>query len=210
MREILGLSDLIITPFYLLIIYFFAYTARQKIKDKSLKKYFIPALNVKIIGAIGVGFIYKFVYGWGDTFLFFTGSGVIYETFPGRLDKFIHLVFYPTTQDIMPIVQWARSTGYYHDPPSYMAIRFSAFFDIFSFHTYTVNAILFACCSFMGVWRMFKMVVDIYPNLKREAAIAIFFFPSVFFWGSGLLKDTITFGASFNIPVKVPSKRPIL
>lgn len=198
--QAIGLTDLIITPFYLIIIYFIAYTSQRKIKDKSIKKYFIPALSVKIIGAIGVGLVYKYIYVWGDTFFFFAGSGVIYETFPSKLDKFIHLVFYPTTHDVAPIINWVGRTGYYYDAPSYMVIRFSAICDIFSFHTYIVNAIFFACFSFIGVWAMFKMVIDIYPNLKKEAALAIFFFPSVFFWGSGLLKDTITFGAlSFAI-----------
>jgi len=34
-----------------------------------------------------------------------------------------------------------------------------------------------------------------YPQLSRSLAVAVFFIPSVFFWGSGLLKDTITLGA---------------
>src|SRR6185436_17080297 len=32
-----------------------------------------------------------------------------------------------------------------------------------------------------------------FPTLRRELAIAVLFIPSVFFWGSGILKDTITF-----------------
>jgi len=31
-----------------------------------------------------------------------------------------------------------------------------------------------------------------FPELKKEMAIAILFIPSVFFWGSGIMKDTIT------------------
>jgi len=33
------------------------------------------------------------------------------------------------------------------------------------------------------------------PKMHLQLAIAIFFIPSVFFWGSGILKDTITLGA---------------
>jgi hypothetical protein len=35
----------------------------------------------------------------------------------------------------------------------------------------------------------------LYPQLHKKLAIAILFMPSVFFWGSGFLKDTITLGA---------------
>jgi hypothetical protein len=38
----------------------------------------------------------------------------------------------------------------------------------------------------------FKTFYDKYPNLHAQLAIAAFFVPSAFFWGSGLLKDTIT------------------
>ncbi|MBK5285167.1 MAG: hypothetical protein JJE25_07160 [Bacteroidia bacterium] len=34
-----------------------------------------------------------------------------------------------------------------------------------------------------------------FPNLQREFAFAVFFIPSVAFWGSGLLKDNLTFSA---------------
>ena len=35
-----------------------------------------------------------------------------------------------------------------------------------------------------------------FPDITKELAIAILFIPSVVFWGSGLLKDTITFSAA--------------
>jgi hypothetical protein len=34
-----------------------------------------------------------------------------------------------------------------------------------------------------------------FPKMHLQLAIALFFIPSVFFWGSGLLKDSITLGA---------------
>ena len=41
---------------------------------------------------------------------------------------------------------------------------------------------------------MYKSFLRIYPNLYKEFALAFFFVPSVFFWGSGVMKDTITLG----------------
>jgi hypothetical protein len=45
------------------------------------------------------------------------------------------------------------------------------------------------------MWMFFLTFYERYPQLHRWLAIAAFFIPSVFFWGSGLLKDTITLGA---------------
>jgi hypothetical protein len=35
-----------------------------------------------------------------------------------------------------------------------------------------------------------------YPNMERKFVIAILYMPSLIFWGSGILKDTITFSAA--------------
>jgi hypothetical protein len=42
---------------------------------------------------------------------------------------------------------------------------------------------------------MFKVFYSMYPGQHLGMAVAILFVPSVFFWGSGILKDTITIGA---------------
>jgi hypothetical protein len=44
------------------------------------------------------------------------------------------------------------------------------------------------------MWMFFLTFYEQYPHLHKRLALASFFIPSVFFWGSGLLKDTITLG----------------
>jgi hypothetical protein len=52
-----------------------------------------------------------------------------------------------------------------------------------------------AFVSFIGLWKLYEVFVDQFPALGKQFAIAIFFIPSVFFWGSGILKDTYTLSA---------------
>ena len=85
-------QDLVVTPIYLLIIYLLAYLIRGSVSDKQTKRYFIPALTVKIIGAISVGLIYQFYYSGGDTFNYFHhGSRHIWEAFLDSPNKAILL-----------------------------------------------------------------------------------------------------------------------
>ena len=42
---------------------------------------------------------------------------------------------------------------------------------------------------FIPMWRFYRMVIRIYPRSQNYAAFALFYIPSVCFWGSGLLKD---------------------
>ncbi len=66
---------------------------------------------------------------------------------------------------------------------------------LFCFNTYTVIGLFFALISFGGMWAMYITFLRIYPLAYKKLAIAVFFLPSVFFWGSGLMKDSLCIGA---------------
>jgi hypothetical protein len=187
-------KDLLLTPLYLGIIYLIAYSIRRKYTDRFTKKYFIPALTVKIIGAIGLGLVYQFYYGGGDTFNYFNHVRVIYNAFlesPLIAFKivFSHGQYDPLTHKYTSWMEWYRA------PTEFFVIRVASIFAFITFGTYTPIAIFFAFISFTGMWAMYKTFLDIYPTLQKQLAIAIFFLPSVFFWGSGLMKDSLTIGA---------------
>ncbi|WP_147302913.1 hypothetical protein [Marinoscillum furvescens] len=91
--------------------------------------------------------------------------------------------------------QYTQHIWYYRDPQSFTVVRIAGLIDFFTFHTYSATALFFAIFSFSGAWFFYKAVVQKYPGNERKLAVAILFIPSVVFWGSGILKDTITFGA---------------
>jgi hypothetical protein len=92
------------------------------------------------------------------------------------------------------VYRYASKIVFFTDPQSYLIVKIAAIFDLITFSSYSATAILFAVTSFIGMWMFFLTFYDQYPQLHRWLAIATFFIPSVFFWGSGLLKDTITLG----------------
>ncbi|MDH4088837.1 MAG: hypothetical protein OEV74_00975 [Cyclobacteriaceae bacterium] len=189
------LRDLIVTPFVILLVYGIAYTIRSRVTDDINRVYFIPALTVKIIGALAVGFIYQFYYDGGDTFNYHTyGSRVIWDAFVDSPAKGIKLIINNGT-DYANVYPYASRIIFFTDPSSYMVVKIAAILDLFTFSSYTATAVLFAIFSFIGMWMFFLTFYEQYPQLHRWLAIASFFIPSVFFWGSGLLKDTITLGA---------------
>jgi len=90
------------------------------------------------------------------------------------------------------VYRYASQIYLFHDTNSYNVIRLAAFFDLFTFSTYSATALLFAVFSFIGSWQFFLTFYKQYPHLHFRLAIAAFFIPSVFFWGSGVLKDSVT------------------
>lgn len=191
----MGIQDLIISPIFLLILLTISYFVRERKSDEITRKYFFPALALKIIGAISVGLIYQFYYKGGDTFNYFThGSTHIWDAFLDSPSKAFKLIAAKGEYET-DTYAYARKIWFYRDQHSYFVIRIAAIFGIITLNTYSSIALFFAFFSFLGLWSMFRAFMRFFPELHREFAIAIFFIPSVFFWGSGVLKDTLTLGA---------------
>jgi len=187
-------KDLFLTPIYLLLLYALAFGIRPKVTTKFTRKYFIPALTLKFIGAIGLGLVYQFYYGGGDTFNYFHHVKVVYHAFTNSPTQGLKLVFAQGEYDPLTY-QYASQMEWYRAPTEFFVIRVAALISFVTFCTYTPIAIFFAFLSFTGMWALYITFLDMYPSLHRKFAIAIFFLPSVFFWGSGLMKDSLTIGA---------------
>lgn len=186
--------DLVITPIWLIIIYVVAYAIRPRISDEVSRQYFFPALTVKIFGALAVGLIYQFYYGGGDTFNYHTyGSRHVWEAFMDSPVKWAKLVFGDGI-DESGIYKYTSRIAFWKDPSSYAIVRVAGILDVLTFSTYSATALLFAVFSFIGMWLLYLTFYGGYPHLHKQLAIVMFFIPSVFFWGSGLLKDTLTLG----------------
>jgi hypothetical protein len=185
------LRDLIVTPIFIVFVFFIAYLIRPIVTDQITKRYFFPALAVKIIGAILLGFIYQFYYDGGDTYNYHTyGSRYIWEAFFDSPSKGLGLLFSDGEQE-GHYYEYSNRIIFFTDPPSFFIVKLATIFDLFTFSTYSSTSICFAVLSFVGMWMFFLTFYRKYPTLHRQIAFATFFIPSVFFWGSGLLKDTL-------------------
>jgi hypothetical protein len=185
------LRDLFVTPVLVLLVLVMAYVIRPLVTDSVNRKYFFPALIVKILGAIALGIVYQFYYSGGDTYNFHThGSRHIWEAFADSPDKGFAMMFSGGKHE-GSYYQYSSKIFFFTDSPSFFIIRLAAFFDIFTFSTYSATAVCFAVLSFIGMWMFFLTFYRKYPQVQGQIAFAAFFIPSVFFWGSGLLKDTI-------------------
>lgn len=169
-----------------------AYVIRPQVTDEVTKGYFFPALYLKMFGAIALGFIYQFYYTGGDTFAFHNhGSRHIWEAFTESPEVGFRLLF-SDGQSGAGMWKYSSRIYYFTDPHSFFIIRIASVLDLFTFSSYCGTAILFSVISFTGGWMLFITFYKHYPQVHRWLAIACLFVPSVIFWGSGILKDTIT------------------
>lgn len=185
------LRDFIVTPVIIILIYWIAYLVRPYVTDDINRVYFFPALTLKLIGALALGLVYQFYYDSGDTFMYHTyGSRLVWGAFMESPIAGMKLLW-ASSESAEGIYQYASKIYLFRDPNSYMIIRIASVFDLLTFSTYSATACLFAVLSFIGSWQFYSTFYNQFPHLHGRLAIAAFFIPSVFFWGSGVLKDTV-------------------
>lgn len=188
-------KDLLVAPFYFLLLLAIAINQRNKLYDKGhpLRKYFLPALLAKFIGAISAGLVYYFYYTDGDTRGYFSRGTMIYEILLEDISKGLALLFPSKTMTDEEIYRKLIFLRAWHDPSSYMVFRIVALVNLLALNTYSSVALLFAYVSFRSSWRVFEIFSTETPALTKKFAFAILFIPSVVFWGSGIFKDTVCF-----------------
>ena len=191
----MGLQDLIVTPIYLILLYALAYWIRARVTNRDTRKYFIPGLTVKFIGAIALGLVYQLYYGGGDTLNYYNwGASMVWQAFLDSPIKAYSLIVAGSEYPV-DAFDYASRIIFFGDLPSYSVVRLAGFLSIFTLNSYYSIALCFGAISFAGSWALFWALYKYYPKIVKWAAAAVLFVPSVFFWGSGILKDTLTFAA---------------
>jgi len=192
----MGLKDLVITPIYFILLTVIAYFIRPHVTNAKTRKYFLPALWIRYIAAIGIGLLYQFYYSGGDTYFYFYHSGIIYDAFHEDFFKGLSLLL-KTKEAPSFAYSFYSKMFWYQDSSSYAVAQVASVFDLVTFHTYSATALFFALFSFSGSWFLFSCVTRIYPRDLKFLALVILFLPSTIIWGSGVLKDSLTLGASY-------------
>lgn len=188
----LGILDLVLTPVYIFFFLFLAIIYRSRDPTPHhLKKFFISGLMIKFVGAITAGLIYEFYYGEGDTFIYFDASRYMNSLLDINFDHWVQAMTHKAQGNIATRYFDIRVVRY---DQTFFFVKICCLLGLLSFNTYMVEAIFLAAFAFYTSWYFYKMACDIYPNLYKTFGYIIFYIPSVTFWGSGLFKDTITYG----------------
>jgi hypothetical protein len=186
--------DLIVTPIFLILFLTGAYMIRPYLTNDTTRVYYFPALFVKLFGALALGFIYQFYYNGGDTYNFHThGSRIIWEAFTDSPITGLSMIF-SGGEHAPEFYNYSSRIYFFTDSSSFVVIRLAAIIDLLTFSAYSSTALFFAFFSFIGSWFLFLTFYRRYPEIHLWIAIGCLFIPSVFFWGSGILKDTLVIG----------------
>lgn len=199
--NLIFVDDFYKVPFCLLLLYIIAYRARVKYKHTEIEKYFIRGLTFRFVATVLYTVVIAYYYGGGDTGLFYQALKDLHLAVNDNQsylsEVYLNAKLDPSS-DLTSYFQYdgfAVTHYYMFQVSNYMVPRFALPFSFLFGQSYLCVSFCCAFFAFGGCWRIFKLFYSIYPHLHKKIAIATLFLPSLLFWSSALMKDSITMGA---------------
>jgi hypothetical protein len=195
--------EIAITIFYFILFCFIINKLSFFDDEVITKKWFIAIFTIKVLVSIVLTLIYTYYYtdrSTADIFKYFDDSKIMFEAIKTNPLDFIKMLlgvandnpyFNETYYDNMRFWYSQGSTNLFTD--SHTIIRFNTIVQFFSFGYFNVHNVFINFVSLIGLTAIFKVVKPYFENNKKVLFYAVFLAPSVLFWGSGLLKESIIF-----------------
>jgi hypothetical protein len=155
----------------------------------SLKKVFWPALGLKLFSGVALGLLYTYYYTVSDTFAYFEDACKISQLLRQDAGEYFRFLW----QSDETFSLWSQL--HYQQPRALFLSKVVSFFCLLTQDNYWVAALYLSFISFLGIWRLIKYISAHYPGIKSVAIFAFLFFPSIVFWTSGIIKESLAMAA---------------
>lgn len=180
--------------FNLFLLLFLSYRIWKREKS-SLRKIFWPALILKLSAGICLGLVYSYYYTVGDTFNYFDDGVTLARL--ARTDLVSYTSFLWSGDASFTI--W--SDLLYQQPRAMFLSKITSVFCLITHDNYWIISLYFSALAFACAWSLVKKITALYPSTKKAAIIGFLFFPSVVFWSSGLIKESLAMAALFFLSI---------
>lgn len=189
--------DYILLPVYLYLFYLIVRKRSVKYTDAGLRKILFTAFLLRMLGSVGYSLMVQYYYGYGDAFTFYYGSnffrGHILEN-PANI-KYLFSSAAEVKSWFDMEVGDINYSGYFGASSNLFVMKIAAVVSFLSFNYFLIISIIFGFFSFAGQWKMFQVFNDVNKGKQQKLmAWAVLYTPSIWFWGSGLMKDSICIG----------------
>ena len=163
------------------------------------RKWLVALFLAKIAGGFALFFIYSYYYSPRsacDMFNYFDDGLIIHNAlFQNPMDylRMItgiggsspHLMQYYDTCNF-----WLKSFNYGLPNDNHIIIRINAILCLISMGNFHIHSMMFAFIGFVGLWAVYKSFARQLSHKRTLLLLAVFLFPSVWFWTSGATKES--------------------
>ncbi|TAD96927.1 MAG: hypothetical protein EAZ97_13275, partial [Bacteroidetes bacterium] len=166
---------------------FLSYFISQKLKNQPLGKYFLAGLILKFLAGIALGILYLFHYQQGDSLYFFEQGAKLSTFINSEPANYFHFLFHDPRESFYHL----REEMIDITPRTVFMVKIVSIFAYFCGQNYWLISLYFSFFAFIGLWICANSLAKILPHQNSIFAFAFLFFPSVVFWSSGILKESL-------------------
>lgn len=156
-----------------------------------LRMFLWPAYLLKLAAGTGIGLLYSVYYSTGDTMHYFHDGMLLADL--ARHDAGTYLRFLWRT-DIEADVWHALTL---QEPRALFLSKVVSVFALFTASNYWVISGYFSCLAFAGSWYLVNVICRYNARYTLAAVLAFLFFPSVVFWSSGIVKESLAMASLY-------------
>lgn len=165
---------------HIFLIGFLSYLAFKHLKSSFSPLIYWSALSLKLTAGIVLGLIFHYHYGSGDTLMFFEKAKKMSSL--GIIDHFDELI----------------SDGSYrtnNHPRTLFFIKILSVFSLLTGNSYWITSLYLSLIGFISSWFFVITICRLFPHISTASTISFLYIPSVVFWSSGIMKDTLSSAA---------------
>ncbi len=167
---------------------------RKKYKDPLLRKYHRQGFWIKVFSSLAYGIFVIYISRGDSTSLFHPEGYNIYKLILHDPTN-IKLLFIEGKDFDQALLADIYNLGYFNEESNYMVTKFVVILSFITFGKFLAINLIFSMIAFTGAWRLYRFFYEQYPQMHRQFAIAILYFPTFVFWSSGILKDPLCIAA---------------
>jgi hypothetical protein len=150
-----------------------------------------------MFGAFAYAMLVQYYYGYGDSFIFYYGGDFLRSHIIQEANDFKY--FFKSAAEVKVWYDFEvgdiNYSGYFGIASNLFIMKIAALLSFVAFNKYLIITMFFGFFSFAGLWRLFLVFNEINEGKQMKyLAWTVLFMPSVWFWGSGLIKDSVCIG----------------
>ncbi len=207
MFEFFDTIDIISFIGWLMIFIIIAHLVHANNKENPEFRFFLAHFYWKILMGLAFGLVYILYYErHGDTVFYWQGAKKLNLLLLENPRAYWHEIFSTPPRDYIP--GYFSKVGnppswIYSEPNSWFVCKLANFLSFLSFGSYLTLNLFFSVISTCISWRFFRYMNKVLLTKTSYIALACLFIPSVAFWCTGLIKDTIAICAIFVVTISI-------
>lgn len=193
--------DLIAFPLAIVVFYFVGRAIVSR-EDLGTRRYFFRAFWIRVFALLAFSLLMEFYFGGGDSYRYYISIQDMRSALEDGQISLWELLTSESAKGDHPLFGYFFIDGlgenhYYMESPSnFFVPKVGVLISYPFFNSYLAIGMCFSFLALLGSLSMYKVFYSRFPDIKHQIALACFFIPTVCFWSSGVLKDSLTFAAT--------------